>query len=153
MPASDSLRARVERALSQFKSPRGGGDVLSRGMIKDVTTDDAGTVTFAFLPGRDDPGSLAREVRKAVQGIDGVTAVRVNVAEASAARGRVSPGQGAPRAAPGAVPPPPTPVELLHLGKVLAISSGKGGFGKSTVSAHLAVALARGGPPRGAHGC
>ncbi len=145
MPPSDSLRARVERALSQLKNPRGGGDVLSGGMIKDLTTDDAGTVTFTFLLGRDDPGSLAREVRKAVQGVEGVTAVRVSVADASAAQGRASPGQGAPRATPGAVPPPPTPVELPHLGKVLAISSGKGGVGKSTVSANLAVALARGG--------
>jgi ATP-binding protein involved in chromosome partitioning len=145
VPPSDSLRARVERALSQRKNPRGGGDVLSGGMIKDLTTDDAGTVTFTFLLGRDDPGSLAREVRKTVQGVEGVTAVRVSVADASAAQGRASPGQGAPRATPGAVPPPPTPVELPHLGKVLAISSGKGGVGKSTVSANLAVALARGG--------
>src|SRR5258708_36970971 len=114
-------------------------------MIKDLVTDDAGTVTFTFLLGRDGPGSLARDVRKAVQGIDGVTAVRVNVADASAAQGRVSAGQGAPRVAPGAVPPPPTPVELPHLGKVVAISSGKGGVGKSTVSANLAVALARAG--------
>src|SRR5258707_436007 len=74
-----------------------------------------------------------------------LTAVRVNVADASAAQGRVSAGQGAPRAASGAVPPPPTPVELPHLGKALAVSSGKGGVGKSTVSANLAVALARAG--------
>src|SRR5207253_2546912 len=46
------------------------------------------------------------------------------------------------------VPPSATlqpPVELPHLGKVLAISSGKGGVGKSTVSANVAVALARAG--------
>src|SRR5256886_15963815 len=49
-----------------------------------------------------------------------------------------------PGLAPGAaaVPPPPTPVELPHLGKVLAVSSGKGGVGKSSVSVNLAAALA-----------
>src|SRR5256885_11058682 len=51
-----------------------------------------------------------------------------------------------PSGRPAATPPaPPTPDEMPGLGKVLAISSGKGGVGKSTVSANLAAALARDG--------
>ncbi|PYP48917.1 MAG: hypothetical protein DMD45_16650 [Gemmatimonadetes bacterium] len=143
MPASDTLQARVERALSQLTNPRRGADVLAAGMIKDLAVDDRGAVSFTFLLGRDDPGSLARDVRKAVQGVPGVTAVRVNVTDASATAQPAA--DGAPRAGPAGVPPPPTPVELPHLGKVLAVSSGKGGVGKSTVSANVAVALARAG--------
>jgi ATP-binding protein involved in chromosome partitioning len=142
VPASD-LKARVEHALSQLQNPRLGKDVLSAGMVDALAVDESGAVSLTFRLGRDDPGSLAREVRKAVQGIAGVTAVRVNVTDASAATG--APGPAAHRPAPGAVPPPPTPVELPHLGKVVAISSGKGGVGKSTVSVNLAVALARAG--------
>ena len=142
---SDTVLARVERALSQLKNPRSGSDVLSAGMVKDLAMAGDGTVTLTFLLGRDDPGSLAREVRKAVQGVDGVTAVRVNVTDASNSGEGTAPRQTAPRPGPGAVPPPPTPVELPHLGTVLAISSGKGGVGKSTVSTNLAVALARAG--------
>jgi ATP-binding protein involved in chromosome partitioning len=142
---SDTVLARVERALSQLKNPRSGSDVLSAGMVKDLAMAGDGTVTLTFLLGRDDPGSLAREVRKAVQGVDGVTAVRVNVTDASHSGEGTAPRQTAPRPGPGAVPPPPTPVELPHLGTVLAISSGKGGVGKSTVSTNLAVALARAG--------
>src|SRR2546429_4877277 len=99
VPASDSLQARVERALSQLKNPRRGGDVLTDGMVKDLAVDDSGTVSFTFLLGRDDPGSLAREVRKAVQGVPGGTAVRGNVTDASAPAGAT------PARAPRTPPP------------------------------------------------
>src|SRR5207253_9022591 len=141
VPASDTLQERVERALAQLQNPRRGGDVVAAGMVKDLAVDDRGPVSFTFLLGRDDPGSLARDVRKAVQAVPGVTAVRVSVTDASAAADATA--HGAPRTSSPGVPPPSTPVELPHLGRVLAISSGKGGVGKSTVSANVAVALAR----------
>src|ERR1700712_2071722 len=41
--------------------------------------------------------------------------------------------------------PAPTPVAYPNLGRVIAVSSGKGGVGKSTVTVNLAVALAKQG--------
>ena len=43
------------------------------------------------------------------------------------------------------VPPPQQPVAFPQLGQIVAISSGKGGVGKSTIASNLAVALGQSG--------
>ena len=148
MSAPD-LKGRVEQALSEVTNPRRGRDIVSAGMVRDVAVDGAGAVTFTFVLTREDPGSLARQARKAAENVPGVSAVKMNVVDSTdgsaqpSARASVG-GGGRPAAAPSP-PAPPTPDEMPSLGKVLAISSGKGGVGKSTVSANLAAALARDG--------
>ena len=136
------IRTAVEQALEQVTSPRHGRGILAAGMVRDIMVDTAGAVTFTFVLTREDPGSLARQARKAVEGVAGVTAVKMNVVDSQEG----PPGGGRPAARPSQAPPaPPVADEMPALGKVLAISSGKGGVGKSTVSANLAAALARDG--------
>ncbi len=148
MTSSTDIAAQVTEALRAVVNPRRGTDVIAAEMVKDVAVDQGGGVSFTFLLSREDPGSLAREARKVAQAVPGVTAVRVNIVDPTADGRRPAAAGGAGGAGAAArpgVPPPPTPQELPGLGRVLAISSGKGGVGKSTVSANLAAALAAAG--------
>jgi ATP-binding protein involved in chromosome partitioning len=128
------IQDRVAAALAALAMPD---------KVHDLAVDEAGHVSFTFQLTREDPATLVRDARKAVQAIAGVADVKINVVDAGGAGGgRQAGGQGA---ASSPVPPPPSPSEMPHLGRVLAISSGKGGVGKSTVSVNVAAALARAG--------
>jgi len=138
-PPTD-LKSQVTAALAALQNPRLGKDVIAAGMVRDLV-EESGVVQFTFLLGRDDPASLARDARRAVKAVSGVSEVRVTVADPGAPRPSTQgPGPRPPGMAD--VPPPPTAQEMPGMGKVLAVSSGKGGVGKSTVSANLAAALA-----------
>ena len=140
-----SLDAAVASALSRIQNPRLGNDLLSAGMIRDLSVTEDGRVAFTFLLSRQDPATLVREARKALQAIDGITDVKIKVLDPA---GPAPVTHGPPGSPPGpqsaaaGVPPAQTPMEMPGLGRVIAISSGKGGIGKSTVAANLAVALA-----------
>ena len=140
---AESLEARVTSALARIRNPRLETDLLSAGMVRDLAVTDDGKVSFTFLLSRDDPATLVREARAALVAIAGVRREEVKISV-------VDPGgpARATHAPPGASPvppPPPTPVEQPNLGRIIAVSSGKGGVGKSTVAANLAVALAAAG--------
>ncbi len=64
---------------------------------------------------------------------------------ARSAPSRTLPVMGQETQSQRAAVPAPTPVAYPHLGHVIAISSGKGGVGKSTVASNLAIALAKQG--------
>jgi ATP-binding protein involved in chromosome partitioning len=143
MPST--LQERLASALSQIRNPRTGAGVYESQQLRDIATTVDGKVRATLqLDANDDP-ALARQVRRAIESVQGVTDIQLEVRSGAApARGRSLPVMEQPSAAPPR-PAAPTPKHYANLGKVIAISSGKGGVGKSTVAVNLAVALAKGG--------
>lgn len=133
--------AAAREALGTVMNPRVGKDVLAAGMVDELRIADDGRPAFTFLLGRDDPATLVRQVRQAFSAA-GLEEPRIQIKDPS---GPARATHGPPGDPAQAVPPPPPQMALPNLGTVIAISSGKGGVGKSTVAANLAVALARAG--------
>ena len=139
---AEPLPARVAAALARIRNPRLDNDLLSAGMIRDLNVSDDGSVSFTFLLAPEDPATLVRQARSAVQEIEGVRRDAVKIAVTNPS-GPAKVTHGPPSG--DAAPQPPTTPEMPDLGRVIAVSSGKGGVGKSTVSANLAIALAAAG--------
>lgn len=160
--SESGLAAAVTRALADVVNPATGRDVVAAGQIEDLSVDAGGRARFSFLLRRGDPGALVRQAKAAAEGVDGVRAVKVDVrlprtgAAGGGAGARPSgPSGAAPTAAapppsqglrPGSVPAPvPKPGVLAGVERIVAVSSGKGGVGKSMVASNLAAhAAARG---------
>src|ERR1700736_5724802 len=118
----------VLAVLSTIQDPDLGRDVVSLGMIKELDVSPQGKVSFTFelttpaCPVRDRFKSQAQDL---VGEIPGVTAVDVRMTA---------------NVRPAFMRPKPSEI-LPGVKQTIAIASGKGGVGKSTVAVNIAAAL------------
>ncbi len=122
----------IVESLRRIIDPHTGRDLVALGAVKDVKL-NGGTASIKIElepPATPERSRLKDEVQRLVSSLEGIKDVQVELGIRTVASTQPSAGPSLPERKP------------LLMKTVIPVASGKGGVGKSTVSANLAVALA-----------
>ena len=150
LPMSQLDQKQVLETLAPIRNREFGGEsIVTLGQVADIRICRPIVGVTVTLPnvGSEVADEIREQVREALFRLPGIERAEVAVrTEVSASpTSRVGQNAAPPSGAPGPRAPVPDPTKPEGVQNVVAVASGKGGVGKSTVSANLAVALAADG--------
>src|SRR6188474_3826876 len=130
----------VKNALKSVKYPGFTRDIVSFGLVKSIEVDN-GDVKVQLAIATNDPNvpaTIKNDAERALRTIEGIRSVKVLIDI---------------HAPPGGAGAGTVTTRIPGVRHVIAVASGKGGVGKSTVAANLAVALEQSGAHVGLCDC
>jgi ATP-binding protein involved in chromosome partitioning len=130
---ADDIRER----LKEVRYPGFSRDIVSFGVVKDIAVSDKATrVVLAIVTENEEvEGQIVAGVERLLETLDGIAEPQIVVEKPQTSR--------AQQARQLATAMGGGPAKPAGVARVIPVASGKGGVGKSTVAANLAVALAR----------
>lgn len=130
----------ILEALKKVMDPELGRSIVELNMVRDLKISDKGEVTFTLaltIPGCPLKNQMEKDARMTLLKLEGVTDVKVIFGVMSEEEKKAIFANGMPEL--------PKLNKFNAVKKVIAVLSGKGGVGKSSVTALLAIELARAG--------
>ena len=141
MADDKSILEQIQSILLEIRPPGFGRNVLDLGIVSDLNVHE-GRVRLRLQPPDGDPGDALEEVlRRALSGLAGVHDVTILHGPGSPGGSDALPMASAPAPAPAAGGIDPRLVPGID--RIVAVASGKGGVGKSTLAVNLSVSMAR----------
>ncbi|WP_305987767.1 Mrp/NBP35 family ATP-binding protein [Roseibium sp. MMSF_3544] len=138
-------RETVLNSLKTVKDPATGTDIVAAGMVRALQLGD-GKVRFVMEidPGRiNEMEAVKAEAEQCLTALDGCENVQIILtAHSETASAPAKPSEPQPIKPRPAPPGTSGPQKVPGIDRIVAVASGKGGVGKSTVAANLACALA-----------
>jgi len=130
----------IIEALKKVFDPELGRSIVELGMVQDLKISDSGEVSFTLvltIPGCPMKVQMERDARMTLMALPGVTNVKITFGVMSEEARKAIFAKGKPEL--------PKLNKFNKVEKVIAVLSGKGGVGKSSITAMLACELARSG--------
>lgn len=134
----------IKNALKDVKYPGFSRDIVAFGLVKEIKIDGADVEVTIAVQTKDPkvPETIFKDSQDALNKIDGIGTTRVNIDVKNPDAQGGNDGQA-----------PQGKTSIPGVKNIIAVASGKGGVGKSTVSSNLAIALAKTGAKVGLCDC